>query len=179
MWSNGGCFCRNSMVPWMFCRTAVLPASAKASALLMEPPAFLLWGWNGRPALAARSVWSVLRGAVWKDRIGRKSTWAGSARQKRKNRPGGRFFHGNRGLQAVLGLVLATATVQHRLGVTVGLLGAFEDQLQRRLEGDVVVEVRRHRAVGGVAGVLAVHHHGHALHALDDLLLADHAVAQP
>src|SRR5690606_4139390 len=44
---------------------------------------------------------------------------------------------------------------------------------------DFVIEVRRHRLVQGVAGVLAIHHHGHALHALDHLLLGDDAVAQP
>ncbi len=69
--------------------------------------------------------------------------------------------------------------MQHRLGVAVGLPGAFDHQFQGGLEGDVVVEVRCHRAVERVAGVLAVHHGGHALEAFLDLLAGDHAVAQP
>src|SRR5690606_27416314 len=68
---------------------------------------------------------------------------------------------------------------QNRLGVAVGLLGPFKDEFQRRLEGNAVIEVRRHRAVGRVAGVLAVDHFSHALHAVDDLLLGDDAVTQP
>src|SRR5690554_494424 len=76
-------------------------------------------------------------------------------------------------------LELATATVQDRLGVAVGLLGAFEDQFQRGLEGNAVIEVRCHRAVGRVTGVLPINHLGHALHALDHLFPGDDAVAQP
>ena len=69
--------------------------------------------------------------------------------------------------------------MQHRLGVAVGLLGAFEDQLQGSLEGHAVVEVRRHRAVQRVALVLTIDHRRHALEAFDHLILRHHAMAHP
>ena len=43
----------------------------------------------------------------------------------------------------------------------------------------LAVEVRRHRGVGGIAGVLLVDHLGHALHGLHDLSSVHDAVVQP
>ena len=64
------------------------------------------------------------------------------------------------------------------LGVAVGLGPALEDQFQRRLEGHAV-GVSGHRRIGGVAGVLAVHHRRHAGEGLADLGLGADPVVQP
>ena len=56
--------------------------------------------------------------------------------------------------------------MQDRLGVAVGLGAAEEDQVAGRLEGERAVEIRRHRPVERVAGVLPVDHRRHPLHRL-------------
>ena len=68
--------------------------------------------------------------------------------------------------------------MQDRLGVAVGLGAALEDQVAGGLEGDRL-EVGRHWPVEGIAGVLAVHDGGHALHGLQHLRLGGDAVQQP
>ena len=68
--------------------------------------------------------------------------------------------------------------MQDRFGVAARLLPALEDQLPRGQER-VAVEVRRHRGVGLVVGVLLVDHLGHPAQGLVDLLLGDHTVVQP
>jgi hypothetical protein len=60
--------------------------------------------------------------------------------------------------------------MQHRLGVAGRLDAALEHQIAGGLEGGAV-EAGRHRAIGRVAGVLAVDHRGHALHGVDHLVL--------
>jgi hypothetical protein len=52
--------------------------------------------------------------------------------------------------------------MQQRLGVAAGLCQALEDQVAGGLEGGAV-EAPGHRLVGRIAGVLPVHHLGHAL----------------
>src|SRR5690554_7876888 len=83
------------------------------------------------------------------------------------------------GSAGLFGLQFQTTTVQHGLGIAAGLFTTFEYQFAGSLESDTVIEVRRHRLVQGVTGVLTVHHGGHALQGFHHLLFSADAVVQP
>src|SRR5690606_10551453 len=72
-----------------------------------------------------------------------------------------------------------TPGMQQRLSVAGRLLAALEHQITGGAEGMGLLEVRCHRAVGRIAGILPVDHLSHALQRLAHLSLADHAVVQP
>ena len=76
-------------------------------------------------------------------------------------------------------LHLQPPSVQQRFGVAAGLFHAFEDQLTRRLVRHGGVEVAGHGLVQLVAGVLLVHHGGHALKRFGNLGFGHHTVVQP
>src|SRR4051812_9135442 len=73
---------------------------------------------------------------------------------------------------------LAPPRGQNVFRVAVRLFAALEDEVAGGLEGDTV-EIRRHRAVQRIAGVLLVDHHRHALERLHHLLFGDDAMLQP
>src|SRR6185436_9658952 len=79
----------------------------------------------------------------------------------------------------VLRLELAAAPSQRVLGVAVRLLQSIEHEVERRLERDALLELRRHVAVVAVARVLPIDDLRHALERRTDLLLIDDAVAEP
>ncbi len=69
--------------------------------------------------------------------------------------------------------------MEDRFGVTRGLRGALEHQLDGGFEGRTV-EVGGHRVgIGGITGVLLVDHGRHAAHDLEDLLTGRDPVVQP
>ena len=74
------------------------------------------------------------------------------------------------------GLELPPAPMQDRLGVAAGLFGALQDQLLGSQERDAVVEVRSHRPVRGVSGILLVHQRSHPLQASPHILFGDDAM---
>lgn len=60
--------------------------------------------------------------------------------------------------------------MEERLGIAAGLYAAFEDEVAGGFEGGGVVILRRHGAVVWVDLILAIHHLGHALHGVHDLV---------
>lgn len=78
-----------------------------------------------------------------------------------------------------LGLVHRSPMVQQRLGVAGGLLTPLDDQVGCRLESAGLRQVRGHRRIVGVVGVLLVDDLGHALQRLAYPYLADDAMVQP
>lgn len=69
--------------------------------------------------------------------------------------------------------------MQNRFSVAIGLFPPFEHKVASRLKGDGLVEIRRHRTIERIAGVLPVHHRRHALHRFHHLLFACDAMMQP
>src|SRR5699024_11891454 len=75
-----------------------------------------------------------------------------------------------------LRLQLQPARMQCRFGVALGPFTPTEYEVASGLIGDGVVEVRRHRRIVRITGVLAVDDGGHALHGFVDLSFAGDAV---
>src|SRR6185312_1962478 len=101
--------------------------------------------------LAAVSMASRIMRTRCRDReLCRKPRQIGSLRCERTPRP-------RLSLVLILPrLQLQPPRVQDRLGVAGGLGAALEDEVAGSLEGDGIVEIRRHRPVMRIARVLAV-----------------------
>lgn len=69
--------------------------------------------------------------------------------------------------------------MQQRLGVTVRLRTAFEDQVAGRFEGDTLVRIVAHTLVQGIGGILIVNDRGHAQQRGPHLVLITDAVRAP
>ena len=82
------------------------------------------------------------------------------------------------GSGGVKGFGLTPAGVQHGLGIAGRLADATEDQVARGQEGRPV-ESRRHRAIGGIAGVLRIHPGRHTPQRLIDLSVRHQPVQEP
>src|SRR5690554_6465818 len=74
------------------------------------------------------------------------------------------------------GFGVAAATVKDRLGIAVGLICPFQHQLQSRLKGDIIREIRRQRCVACIIRILLVHDERHSLERRFDLFCVDQAM---
>ena len=69
--------------------------------------------------------------------------------------------------------------MENGLGVSVADAAAFEDEVECGLKSDAVVEIRGHRAIGWIAGILIVDDRRHSLEGFDDLIAGQEAVMEP
>merc|ERR1711963_1085751 len=73
----------------------------------------------------------------------------------------------------------APCIMQDELCVAIRRLLAFKHKLEGSLEGNIVVQIARHRSVSLVARVLLVHKLRHLCKGVSDVLLGDKTVEQP
>lgn len=57
---------------------------------------------------------------------------------------------------------LSTTPMQDALGVAVRLLESLKDQIARGLERNAGIQIRRHRPIQRISGILRIHDIGHA-----------------